>query len=131
MGERTVNWLIYTCLLGLVPVVARLLVWVISNSGVDVLAISDLVAFGLVLHSANINEVNRSSHSDPEWQTVHNGVSILFIVLYALLLFATISSPTNLNKTSLLYTTLLLSAVSFGLSWNVFKRAQVDLEASR
>ena len=32
-------------LLGLVPVIARFVVWIISNSGVDVLAISDLVAF--------------------------------------------------------------------------------------
>jgi hypothetical protein len=124
MGERTVHWLIYTCLLGLVPVIARFVVWIISNNGVDVLAISDLVAFGLVLHSANINEVNRISQADTNWKTIHNGASILFIVLYALLLFATIASPSNLNSTALLYTTLLLSAVSVALSWSVFSRAQ-------
>ena len=130
MGERTVNWLVYTCLLGLIPAIARLFVWAMSDRGVDPFAISDLVAFGLVLHSANINEVNRVARSDTNWKTVHNGVSILFLVLYALLLFTTIASPTNLNRSSLLYTTLLLSAVSFALSWNVFMRAQADTEAS-
>jgi len=128
MGERTVSWLIYTCLLGLIPVIARLFVWSISNSGVDALDISDLVAFGLVLHSAN--EVNRISRSDRNWKTVHNGMSVLFLVLYALLLFAVIASPSNLNRSALLDTTLLLSVVSFALSWNVFKRAQADMEVS-
>jgi hypothetical protein len=125
MAERTVNWLIYTCLLGLVPVIARLLVWTMSNEGVDPFAVSDLVAFGLVLHSANINEVNRVSGADTNWKTVHNGMSILFIFLYGLLLFTTIASTANLNGTSILYTTLLLGVTSFILSWSVFRRAQV------
>ena len=125
MGERTVSWLINTCLLGLVPVIARFLVWVISKEGVDPLAVSDLVAFGLVLHSANINEVNRVSGADSNWKTVHNGVSILFIVMYGVLLFATIASSSNLSRTSVLYTTVALSVASFALSWSVFKGAQV------
>lgn len=125
MNERTVNWLIYTCLLGLIPVIARFFVWLISNDGVDLIAISDLVAFGLVLHSANINEINRISEEDTKWKTIHNGISIIFIVIYALLLFGTIASSSNLNKSSLLVTTLILSIVSFFISYGVLRREQI------
>jgi len=124
MNARRVNWLVYTCLVGLIPTISRLVVWMISKDGGDALAISDLVAFGLVLHSANINEVSRLPDADESWKTIHNGVSILFLVIYALLLFTTIASSDNLNKTSILYTTLLLCLVSFVLGWNVLSRAQ-------
>jgi hypothetical protein len=125
MGERTVNWLIYTCLLGLIPVIARLVVWLISTKGVDPIAISDLVAFGLVLHSANINEVNRIKDADSQWKTVHNGFSIVFIMVYALLLFGTIASSDNLNQSSILFTTLLLGLASLAISFSILKRAQL------
>lgn len=125
MGERTVNWLIYTCLLGLIPVIARFVVWLISKSGVELFAISDLVAFGLVLHSANINEVNRLRDPDAKWKTIHNGISIVFIVIYTLLLFSTISSSENLNQKSILSTTIILGIVSFLISYSVLRRAQL------
>lgn len=125
MGERTVNWLIYTCLLGLIPVIARLVVWLISTKGVDPIAISDLVAFGLVLHSADINEVNRIKDADSQWKTVHNGFSIVFIMVYALLLFGTIASSDNLNQSSILFTTLLLGLASLAISFSILKRAQL------
>jgi hypothetical protein len=91
---------------------------------VDFVAISDLAAFGLVLHSANINEVNRVASGDANWKTVHNGISILFLVMYALLLFAAIAAPPNLNAMAMLISTVFLSVVSFALSWAVFARAK-------
>lgn len=127
MVERTVNWLIYTCLLGLLPVLARLFVWTLSNKGVDPVAVGDLVAFGLVLQSANISEVNRSKGDDPIWQTVNNGASVLFIAMYGLLMFAAISLPENINQTRILYTTIALSVVSFLLTLSVFLRLRASV----
>ncbi len=124
MNQRRVNWLINTCLLGMLPAIARLVVWQIYNSGVEALATSDFVAFGLVLHSANINEVNRISRSDEPWNTVHIGLSIVFIVVYALLMFTTIIPSDNVNQESALNTALWLSAVSFLLSLSIFFRAR-------
>jgi hypothetical protein len=124
MGENTVNWLINTCLLGLIPVIARLLVWAMSTDGIDPIAVSDLVAFGLVLHSANVNEVSRVGGDDSNWRTIHNGVSVLFICIYGLLMFAAISSPNNINESSILHTTAFLGFASFALSWSIFWRAK-------
>ena len=120
MGEKTVNWLIYTCLLALIPAIARGFVWMLSTDGIEPVAVSDMVAFGLVLHSANINEVNRIPHQTQNWKTVHNGVSILFLVVYALLLFITMANPNNLNALSILRSAIILSIVSFLLSFSVF-----------
>lgn len=62
--DKVAEWLVYTSLLGLIPVLARGLVWLITDTGFDPLALPDLIAFGLVLHSANMREVNQSSGSD-------------------------------------------------------------------
>ena len=124
MGERTVEWLIYTCLLGLIPVAARLLVWSVSAKGVDPVAVSDLVAFGLVLHSANIHEVGRLGAADRRWKAVHYGISITFIVFYALLMFTTILTSDNLNQGAILRLSIAFCVVSFVLSLSVLLRAQ-------
>jgi len=112
MGVRLIGWLINICLLGLIPCIARLFVWAISHSGVDPVAISDLVAFGLVVHSANINEISRSGSSGT-WKTLFGGVSIVFIVIYGLLLFTTIASSNELDPMAMMHATELLSLASF------------------
>ncbi|WP_152527864.1 hypothetical protein [Lutibaculum baratangense] len=116
--ERLARWLVTTCLFGLLPVIARAFVWTLFNSGVEPIAISDLVAFGLVIHSANIAELSRSGMSDAH-RTLLIGISVLFIVLYALLLFTTIASNADINHAALLRTTILLSAGSFILGFFV------------
>lgn len=112
MTERLVSWIITTCLFGLLPVIARMFVWTLFNSGVEPIAISDLVAFGLVIHSANIGEISRSNISET-WKIVLNGISVVFIVLYALLLFTTIASDGDMNHAALLRATIWLSLASF------------------
>jgi hypothetical protein len=77
-----------------------------------------------VVHSSNINEINRSSNQDETWKTVHNGLSSLFIVIYALLLFTTIASNSNLNQISMLWATGYLSIVSFVVSLVVIRGTQ-------
>ncbi|MGW8202004.1 hypothetical protein ACWGM0_05575 [Sphingomonas bisphenolicum] len=118
MTERLAGWIVTTCLFGLLPVIARWFVWTLFNSGVDPIAISDLVAFGLVIHSANISEISRSSISDV-WKTVLVGLAVVFIVLYALLLFTTIAAGGDMNQDALLRATIWLSVGSFVLGLSV------------
>ncbi|MDO7834270.1 hypothetical protein Q4610_04355 [Sphingobium sp. HBC34] len=122
MSEHTVNWLIYTCLIGLVPVFSRLCVWIVSTSGVDPIAVSDLIAFGLVLHVSNIHQVNSLDEYDRRWKSVHNGLSSIFIVIYSLLMFTTIIKIDIINYKSIKIMSILLSLVSFMLSFSVFYR---------
>lgn len=110
--DRLTSWFTNICLLGLIPVVARLFVWELSKQGVEPFAVSDLVAFGLVVHSANINEISRSNFEEV-WSNIHLVISILFIVLYALLLFTTILSIKDLRDTAILDSTGVLAIVSF------------------
>ena len=118
MAERLASWIVTTCLFGLLPAIARVFVWTLFNSGIEPVAISDLVAFGLVIHSANIGEISRSSISET-WRTVLIGFAVLFIVLYALLLFTTISSGGDMNHAALLRATIWLSVSSFILGLSV------------
>lgn len=118
MAERLASWIVTTCLFGLLPAIARVFVWTLFNSGIEPVAISDLVAFGLVIHSANIGEISRSSISET-WRTVLIGFAVLFIVLYALLLFTTIASGGDMNHAALLRATIWLSVSSFILGLSV------------
>jgi hypothetical protein len=123
LNERIAEWVVYTCLLGLIPVLARFLVWLVTDTGVEPVALSDLVAFGLVLHSANIHEVNRVSGSDGQWKSIHNGISITFIVFYALLMFTTIMPSKSYNQNSILLVTVILCLASVALSIAILYRA--------
>lgn len=84
MGSKKIKWLIYTVLVGLIPILSRLIVWVVTKEGsVDLLSPSDFVAFGLVLHISNINEIEHFSGVEREWKTSQNGISIAFIAFYS------------------------------------------------
>jgi hypothetical protein len=120
MGEKTVNWLVYTCFIGLIPMLARLFVWCVSQSGVEIIAVSDLVAFGLVLHTSNIHEVNSGASLDSRWKSVHNGISSLFLTFYSLVLFATILNVPSVDYSGLKRSAIILSIVSFFISLSIF-----------
>jgi hypothetical protein len=131
MSSRTVNWLVFTCLIGLIPVISRLLLWLNSNSGIDLFSTSDFVAFGLVLHSSNIQEVSAESNPDARWKSIHIGTSAIFIVLYGLILFTTIAQSPNIDKSSLQISTFLLCVVSFFLSFSIFYERYSESSSDR
>ncbi|AFJ43528.1 hypothetical protein [Francisella orientalis] len=71
MGNKKIKWLIYTVLVGLIPILSRLIVWLVTKKGsVSLFSPSDFVAFGLVLHISNINEIEHFSGIQKEWKTV-------------------------------------------------------------
>lgn len=68
------KWLAYTFLVGLIPVLMRLLAWAVTTPDhVSPFAPQDLVAFGLVLHVSIINELEHNSREDKDWKTIQNG----------------------------------------------------------
>lgn len=93
MTNNKTKWLAYTVLVGLIPIISRVFVWITANSeSMQLLAAPDFVAFGLVLHISNINELEHiSSEQNKGWKTIQNGISLTFValysVLYAVLLF--------------------------------------------
>ena len=75
MENKKIKWLIYTVLVGLIPIISRFLVWGVTQAGtVSILAASDFIAFGLILHISNINEIEHLSDSDKSCKI--NGVRL-------------------------------------------------------
>ena len=121
-----VKWLIYTVLVGLIPVVLRALLWAISPyQTVDLFSASDFVAFGLILHISNINEIEHFNDLEKSWKTFQNGTSIFLITVYSFLFAAYLfgqANPGKINVGTVRTISMILSGVSFYLSFSVYDR---------
>lgn len=123
MVNRKIKWLIYTVLVGLIPILSRLIVWVVTKEGsVNLLSPSDFVAFGLVLHISNINEIEHFSGVEREWKTAQNGISIAFIAFYSVLFALTLIGDGVVDVVAITICTIILSLVSFLISYSVYDR---------
>lgn len=77
------KWFAYTLLIGIIPMLTRLLVWATTTSGhIEPIASADLIALGLVLHTSTINEIARLPSRERDWKTLHIGMAILLIAMY-------------------------------------------------
>ena len=126
-----VKWLIYTVLVGLIPVVLRALLWIISpHQTIDFFSASDFVAFGLILHISNINEIEHFNDLDKSWKTFQNGTSIFLITVYSFLFAAHLfnqANPGTINVGTVRTISMILSGVTFFLSFSVYNRiSKVD-----
>lgn len=126
MIDIKIKWLIYTVLVGLIPVLSRALIWFISqNRTMDFLNAADFVAFGLILHISNINEIEHFNDSEKSWKTVQNGLSIAFISFYSVLFACSLlgqSNPGLINVRSITYFSIGFNFVSFLMSFTVYDR---------
>jgi hypothetical protein len=120
MRAKKVKWLIYTVLVGLLPILCRLFAWLItSKNAMEPFAAGDFIAFGLVLHISNINEIEHLD-VEPDWKTIQNGISILFIACYSMLFSVTLIGGAVVSPSSLLHSVQGLSLVSLVLSYSVY-----------
>jgi hypothetical protein len=126
MNTSKSKWFAYTVLVGLIPIASRLLVWAVSSTEIAApFAPTDFVAFGLVLHISNINELEHATEHNKAWKTIQNGVSVIFIALYSVMFAVTLlaeKSPKLFNASSLLVCVAALAATSLALSLSVVYR---------
>ena len=109
-------WLIFTVLIGLLPIIARITAVNIFMLK-DVVTISpvDIIVFCIVLHVSILNELN-NFQKDNEWRLIAIGISTLFIIGYVLLLSAAICSESKslaINIDLLLNASIYLAIISF------------------
>lgn len=120
------KWLTYTFLVGLIPVLTRLLAWITTTSGSIIpFAATDFVVFGLVLHISVINEIERLPEKERDWKTIQNGTSLIFVTLYSALYALTIIGERNGNLIDtevMLRSCIVFACVSSLLSFSVFHR---------
>ena len=133
MNNKKVKWLIYTVLVALIPVLSRVIVWIVTRRGsIDLFNPGDFVAFGLVLHISNINEIEHIDATDDNWKTIQNGISIVFIAFYGVLFALTLlagAQPSIVDLTTIKYCSMLLSMISFIVSYSVYNRISYISEA--
>ncbi|WP_028299323.1 hypothetical protein [Oceanospirillum beijerinckii] len=133
MVDRRIKWLIYTVLVGLIPIVSRFFIWLVSTSStMPLFNPSDFVAFGLVLHISNINEIEHLESFEQNWKTAQNGISLTFIAFYGVLFALTVLSetvPGIINIDTIKYAVMLLCMVSFFLSYSVYHRVSMVTRA--
>jgi len=123
MDSKKTKWLVYTVLVGLIPIMSRFVMWLVTKDGtVELLSPSDFVVFGLILHISNINEIEHFSTIGREWKTVQNGISIVFIAFYSVLFAVTLIGGELVDIKSITYCTIFLAIVSFLLSFSVYDR---------
>lgn len=80
------KWLIYTLVVGLIPVLIRLLMWAATAaSQVQPLTASDFITLGLIIHVSILNETEHLPISEQVGRALLNSISTLFITCYGVL----------------------------------------------
>ncbi len=124
--NKIIKWLIYTVLVGLIPILLRLIIYFVTvNDTVSLINASDFITFGLVLHISNINEIEHIQSRDFSWKTIQNGISLAFIIFYsALFCLVLLSENVNsiINSRNLDCCCLISSFVSLLLSFSIYYR---------
>lgn len=127
---RVIRWLIYTVIVGALPILVRLLIFLISNHLPNTMCFSpvDIVFFGLTLNISNINEVNNlrlkgKKKEETElilhYKDAYSGLSTLFIILLAIPLGALYLGEMT-DQTIINETTAFIGAITLGLLSLVF-----------
>ncbi|RZK79780.1 MAG: hypothetical protein EOO85_02695 [Pedobacter sp.] len=122
------KWLIYTVLIGLLPFIARLLIFAITKnlSATYILNEVDMIAFGLVLNVSNISEIDNNSSLTEEWKTKNKGLSVIFIIIFSIFLglsyMADLPNANGFDKNMIRMLSLCLSAVSLFFSYTIFNK---------
>jgi hypothetical protein len=80
------KWLAHTLLVGLIPVLTRLLMWAAATGAhIQPLAASDFITLGLVVHVSMLNEAGHLLVPDKALRALLNSTCTLFITCYGAL----------------------------------------------
>ena len=125
---KKTKWLIYTVLIGLIPLFIRFFIYIISidKPFTYVLNEVDIVTFGLILQLTNINELDDNETFEKSAKTAYFGLSIFFLILFAAFLGVTYFSE-NLqtpivSKDKIKYLSISMGIASFVMSYSINHR---------
>jgi integral membrane sensor domain MASE1 len=125
---RATKWIIYTVLIGTLPLLCRSAIYLIMNRLTVEYIFNevDMVTFGLVLHVSNINELDEQNDMDSHTRLKYIGASIFLIIIFAVLLgFAYIAeqdASNQFNINSLKWCTGILCFFSLLFSYSIYYR---------
>lgn len=125
---KKTKWLIYTVIIGLIPFLIRTFIWLFDKTATVNywLNESDFIVLGLVLHLTNINELEDRDIEDKIWKTKNIGISVIFISVFAAILaivtYGDFKVNTDLDKTMIKGSSIILAVVSFIFSFSIYNR---------
>lgn len=121
-SEMRIKWFMYTVCIGLLPISLRFLLTVLG-ADIPSVSISDVIAFGFVLHISMLNEIEHVI-GQKVWKTTINGISIVAIFAYGAFSCALMmhESGVKLDMDTFENIAFLAAAVSFLISLSVFCR---------
>ncbi len=107
------NWLYYTVLVGLIPILFRIIIYLLLNNKDNSILFNetDFVAFGLVLNITNINRMEQIKLYDSIHKIRNMGISIIMITIFSLLFSLSILNQiiTLFNRNAIIIASLILS----------------------
>jgi hypothetical protein len=123
MRTTKTHWLACTVLVGLIPIFSRLFIWLATKDGtVEPFAPQDLIAFGLVLHISNINEMKHLVTADRSWKIAHNGASLCFIAIYGAFFCLTLIGDDIVDQHAMITCVGIIALASLFISYCLLNR---------
>ncbi len=125
--NRKTKWLVYTVMIGLIPILTRLMAWAVTKEGVvQIFSASDVIAFGLILQISNINEIEHIADPGREWKTAQNGTSIMLISLYCVLYTLVLIGYSVIETVALMVCAIALITASLLTSYSVLDKISIS-----
>lgn len=117
------KWLAYTVLVGLTPIFSRFLIWLVTKEGsIEPFSPQDFIAFGLVLHISNINEMEHIISEEGSWKTTQNAISAFFIAIHGVLYCLTLIGGDAIDQQSIMFCVAFIALTSLSISYSLFNR---------
>jgi hypothetical protein len=116
------KWAIYTVVLGLVPILSRLLIAALSKGPISPVEASDVVGFGFVLAITNISSLEHATNVDPGWKTQSIGISLIGVALLSIVFVASCLPAEQFDRSKTLWSACALSATALLHSYSVCHR---------
>lgn len=128
--KRSINWLIYTVGVALIPIIFRFLAWLFTTSTtIPLISIGDFLLFSLIIHLSIINEI---SHIDDEnhanWRDSNIGISTLWIIFLTFMLtlsFLSEAIPSLIKVTVLLWSCIVLAITNLIIGFRVYHNLSI------
>ncbi|HHH1591148.1 TPA: hypothetical protein ACPZG2_004136 [Yersinia enterocolitica] len=129
MSDIKIKWLFYTLIIACLPFAVRYLIKFSTNISTDILTISDLVAFSLVMQVSTIGGAENLGANRQAFKTVANGLSYTFAIfsgLYYAISLILQEYPALMKMNSCLYALSFICVASTFLSYATHDRIYKD-----
>jgi hypothetical protein len=121
------RWLVWTVIVGLIPIVVRVMVYFVAKSANLSWLMNELdyIWFGLVLCITNVNELEGKTIERQDLKTWAIGLSVVYIILFSVMLGISHLNglqSAGLDISRIRVLSLLLAVTSFLVSWVIYSR---------